>query len=45
VERDQFFEFSRVAGAITVAAVFTGVVGALVVLDLERGVPDSVSTT
>lgn len=41
VERGQFFEFSRVAGAITVAAVFTGVVGALVVLDLERGVPDS----
>lgn len=41
VERGQFFEFSRVAGAIAVAAVFTAVVGALVVLDLERGVDGS----
>lgn len=41
VERGQFFEFSRVAGAITVAAVFTGVIGALVVLDIERGVEGS----
>jgi voltage-gated potassium channel len=41
VERGQFFEFSRVAGAIAVGAVFTAVVGALVVLDLERGVAGS----
>lgn len=41
VERGQFFEFSRVAGAIAVGALFTAVVGALVVLDLERGVEGS----
>lgn len=45
VQRGQFFEFSRVAGAIAVAAVFTGVVGALIVLDLERFVPGSTITT
>ena len=44
VERGQFFEFSRVAGAIAVGAVFTGLIGALVVLDLERYAPDSLIT-
>lgn len=44
VERGQFFEFSRVAGAIAVGVIFTGLIGALVVLDIERYAPDSLIT-